>query len=492
VSSSVASPTSGSTTRRTKTFRVLLPAEPRFLLLVAGAVSVVLVGALAIWSIVAGQRDERAAHRAGAVRDVARQLVVDLYSVETGQRGFLLTGDHAYLAGWKETRDDAMGALEELRSSAPLPLLPSVATLDDSVRHRLALLSEALQHVRGGERAAALAVVRSGAGHREMIRSLAILEDLIAALTTIRAGHDGRRRVAARNTVTVIVVGSAVAALALLVGITSLRHRTLERARAMAEVQQQSSEIERRRIALSQALGQLAMVNQALAHSNRDLDQFAYVASHDLKAPLRGIASLATWIEEDLGERLDEEIADHLRLLRSRVERLELLIEGILAYSRAGRGGTPAAPVEVRALLGRVVELLAPPDDAELTIAPDRWPTLTTVAVQLEQVWMNLIGNAIKHGRRPGQPARIVLRSLGPDDGTWHFAVEDDGPGIAPEFQDRIFGMFQRLQSRDEVEGAGIGLAVVRKLVTAHGGKVWAESPPGGGTTMHFTWGSRA
>jgi signal transduction histidine kinase len=461
-------------------------------LLIAGAVSVLLVAALAIWSIIAGQRDERASERASVVRDLARRLVSDLYSVETRQRGFMLTDDPSFLVAWDETRDDAHRTFAELEESAPLALLPSVVSLRESVHLRLSLLGEGLARARRGDRAGALAVVRDGNGQRAMIRSIAALDDLIANLTVIRFAHDTRRRAAARNTVTVIVVGSAVAGLALLVGITSLRRRTLERARALAEIQQASMEIERRRIALSQALGQLAMVNQALAHSNRDLDQFAYVASHDLKAPLRGIASLASWIEEDLGERLDEEIAEHLRLLRSRVERLELLIEGILAYSRAGRGGTPAAPVDVGALVARVLELVAPPEDAEVTIAADRWPTVTTVAVQLEQVWMNLIGNAIKHGHAPGEPARITLRCLGPEDGAWHFTVADQGPGIAPEFQDRIFGMFQRLQSRDEVEGAGIGLAVVRKLVTAHGGKVWAEASPAGGTTMHFTWGTRS
>jgi signal transduction histidine kinase len=469
----------------------LLPAEPRFLLLVAGAASVMLAAALAIWSIVAGQRDERASERAIRVRDLARHLVSDLYSVETRQRGYLLTDDPSYLVEWAATRDDARRSFTELEATVPLSLLPAAVATRPAVHTRLELLDEGLRRVQHGDRAGAIDLARTGVGQRAMIRSIAGLDDIIAALTVIRAGHDSRRRGAARNTVTVIVVGSAVAALALLVGITSLRRRTHERARAMVEIQQASTEIERRRIALSQALGQLAMVNQALAHSNRDLDQFAYVASHDLKAPLRGIASLATWIEEDLGDRLDEEIAEHLRLLRSRVERLELLIEGILAYSRAGRGGTPAAPIDVAALLTRVIELLAPPDDVEVIIARDRWPVLTTVAVQLEQVWMNLIGNALKHGRIPGQPGRVELRCLGPEDSLWHFAVSDDGPGIAPEFQDRIFGMFQRLQSRDEVEGAGIGLAVVRKLVTAHGGKVWAEAPATGGTTMHFTWGTR-
>ncbi|HVV84586.1 MAG TPA: ATP-binding protein [Kofleriaceae bacterium] len=470
---------------------MLLPAEPRFVLLVAGAASVILVAALAIWSIVAGQGNDREAERASRIREQARRLVTDLYTVETSQRGFLLTDDASYLDGGDAARDDADHALDELQRSAPLELAPTVTMVAGAVHAKMVEMSASIALARAGQRGAALAAVRTGLGQRAMVRSLAGLDDIIAALSAVEVAQDRQRRAAARTTVTVIVVGSVVAVLALVVGITSLRRRTLERARAMAEVQQQSAENERRRVALSQALGQLAMVNQALAHSNRDLDQFAYVASHDLKAPLRGIASLATWIEEDLGDRLDDEIAQHLRLLRSRVERLELLIEGILAYSRAGRAGTPAAPVDIGAQLGKVIELLAPPEEVRIVVASDRWPTITTVAVQLEQVWMNLIGNAIKHGRRPTGEGHVQVRCLGCEAGSWHFCVEDDGPGIAPEFRDRIFGMFQRLQSRDEVEGAGIGLAVVRKLVTAHSGKVWAEAPPSGGTAMHFTWSAQ-
>ena len=478
--------------RRVRAFRVLLPTEPRFLLLLAGAFSVLLVAALAIWSIVAGQRDDRAAQRANHVREHARRLVSDLYAVETRQRGFLLTGDTSYLEGWQGYRADAERALGHLEASVPRVLAAQVLVLRDSVTGKLAEVAHTIRQVEQGDREGAMTRVRTGLGQRTMARSLEALEGIIAALTVIEQAHDGKRRSAARTTVTVIVVGSAVAALALLVGITSLRRRTHERARALTEIQAQSEEIERRRSALSQALEQLSLVNQALAHSNRDLDQFAYVASHDLKAPLRGISSLATWIEEDLGTRLDDDIASHLRLLRSRVERLELLIEGILAYSRAGKARSPAAPVEVRGLVARVIELVAPPPEVEIEIADGPWPEVSTIAVQLEQVWMNLIGNAIKHGRNSRGTGKVVLRCLGLDDGAWHFTVADDGPGIAPEFQDRIFGMFQRLQSRDEVEGAGIGLAVVRKLVTVHRGKVWAEAPPTGGTTMHFTWSARA
>ncbi|MDO9016974.1 MAG: ATP-binding protein [Deltaproteobacteria bacterium] len=222
----------------------------------------------------------------------------------------------------------------------------------------------------------------------------------------------------------------------------------------------------------------------ALERSNADLDGFAYVASHDLKAPLRGIASLAEWIEEDLGAQIPDGVRGHLGMLRGRVARLEGLIEGILAYSRAGRTGRAVVEVDVGALLAETVELLAPPPTATVTIEPGM-PVLRTARAPLQQVFMNLIGNALKHAAGPATAVRVSAREA---DGFWEFSVTDNGPGIAPAFHERIWGMFQTLKPRDEVEGTGIGLSVVRKTVTAMGGRAWVESADGVGSCFRFTW----
>lgn len=225
---------------------------------------------------------------------------------------------------------------------------------------------------------------------------------------------------------------------------------------------------------------------QALARSNAELDQFAYVASHDLKAPLRAIANLSEWLEEDLGPVLTGETREQMSLLRGRVHRLEALIEGILAYSRAGRVASKVETVDVDALVREVEELLSPGPGAELVVEPGL-PTLLTERVPLQQVFLNLLGNAFKHGASPdGRVHVTVSGSL--DEGIWHFAVRDLGRGIASEQQERVWGLFTTLRPRDEIEGTGIGLAVVRKLVVARGGRTWLESIPGEGTTFHFTW----
>ncbi|MBA3461556.1 MAG: GAF domain-containing protein [Deltaproteobacteria bacterium] len=222
----------------------------------------------------------------------------------------------------------------------------------------------------------------------------------------------------------------------------------------------------------------------ALEKSNAELDQFAYVASHDLKAPLRGIANISQWIEDDLGDRVDDQARDHLQLLRGRVLRLENLIAGILAYSRAGRERSEIVEVDVRTLATDVWELLAPPPTAKLVLG-DKLPRVSTPRVQLQQVLMNLIGNAIKYN--PGREVTIELAAKREGD-MWNLSVADDGIGVPAEFHERIWGLFQTLERRDKIESTGIGLSVVRKIVESQKGRTWVENRPGGGAAFHFTW----
>lgn len=224
----------------------------------------------------------------------------------------------------------------------------------------------------------------------------------------------------------------------------------------------------------------------ALEEAYRELDQFAYVASHDLKAPLRGIANLAQWIQDDLGQHLDAESAEHMRLLQGRVRRMEALIDGILAYSRAGRAPSKPELVDVGQLVGDVLELLAP-GESVATELPPRMPTVEAERVPLQQVFMNLIGNAVKFTRAASTDPVVRLAWCDRGD-TYEFSVSDNGPGIPPEYHERVWGIFQTLEARDKVEGTGIGLSVVKKIVEARGGRAWLESSAGAGATFHFTW----
>jgi signal transduction histidine kinase len=225
----------------------------------------------------------------------------------------------------------------------------------------------------------------------------------------------------------------------------------------------------------------LAKTTAELRRMNAELDAFAYAASHDLRAPLRGIANLAQWIEEDLQDSLRDETREMLALLRSRMHRMESLIEGILQYSRAGRVHEPPEEVDLQALVDEVIDLLSPP---EATFETRDLPVIVAERVPLQQILQNLIGNAVKHGGQ-GVTITVSAEDAGPD---WRFAVADNGPGIPEEFQDRVWGIFQTLEPRDKVEGTGIGLSLVKKLVESQGGSVWLHSRPDAGAVFTFTW----
>jgi signal transduction histidine kinase len=231
---------------------------------------------------------------------------------------------------------------------------------------------------------------------------------------------------------------------------------------------------------------ELARLATALERSNRELDAFAYAASHDLRAPLRGIANLAQWIEEDLtGQKLlSDDTAQMLQLMRSRMHRMEGLIEGLLEYSRAGRVHHKPESVDVGRLVREVVDLLAPPEPVQVVVGPGL-PTLRTERLPLQQIFMNLISNGVKHAKRDDAVVEVSVRENG---SFYEFTVSDNGIGIPAEFQGRIWGIFQTLEARDKVEGTGIGLALVKKLVESAGGRVWVESKPGEGAAFKFAW----
>ena len=217
---------------------------------------------------------------------------------------------------------------------------------------------------------------------------------------------------------------------------------------------------------------------------NAELDKFAYIVSHDLKAPLRGINNLSEWIEEDLGENIAPDIKKQMTLLRGRVHRMENLINGILDYSRAGRIAGKQKEVKVGELIQSIVDSLQPDPKFKFKINPDM-PTLHTEEIALEQIFSNFISNALKYNNSENPIIEIdVIKGT-----SFHtFSVMDNGPGIEEAFKDKIFEIFQTLQARDKVESTGVGLAIVKKIIEDKNSKVWLESEPGEYTKFSFTW----
>jgi len=242
--------------------------------------------------------------------------------------------------------------------------------------------------------------------------------------------------------------------------------------------------------AKKRAEAEMAEYTRALVRSNQALDEFAYAASHDLKAPLRVIDNASKWLEEDLEPLLTAETRENLQLLRGRVRRMEKLLDDLLAYSRIGRkiDAEFAEQIAGDLLMQDVVAMVMPPKGFTIEISP-AFAGIRVFRMPLQQVFMNLIGNAIKHHhRKDGHIEVSVETAASPREPMLAFAVKDDGPGIASQFHDRIFQMFQTLKPRDQVEGSGMGLAMVRKYVEVFGGAISLESAEGQGSTFRFTW----
>jgi PAS domain S-box-containing protein len=225
--------------------------------------------------------------------------------------------------------------------------------------------------------------------------------------------------------------------------------------------------------------------NGELRAANADLEQFAYLASHDLKAPLRVISNTSQWLEEDLAEHLTDETREHLALMRGRISRMDKLLEDLLAYSRVGRAADKRYTeiISGDVLVDDILMLLSTED---FTVRVN--PALRDIQVcrmPLQQILMNLVDNAIKHHHKKKGFIDVTVEDAGE---AYSFAVKDDGPGIPPQFHDEIFKMFQTLKPKDQVEGSGMGLAVVRKALEVFGGRLQLESAEGQGSTFRFTW----
>ncbi|WP_439883127.1 sensor histidine kinase [Pontibacter sp. MBLB2868] len=221
----------------------------------------------------------------------------------------------------------------------------------------------------------------------------------------------------------------------------------------------------------------------SLQKKNQELDQFAYVVSHDLKAPLRAINSLAEWIEEDLPE-IDPDVQRNLQLMRGRVFRMENLINGILEYSKIGRKEFSLTTFSCAKLVDEIFDSLSPRQNITWHVG-NGLPVITSEKIMLQQVLTNLIGNAIKYNDKPEPLIEVGCDPVGEG---YEFWVKDNGPGIPEEYHQKVFGIFQTMESRDTRESTGVGLAIVKKILEEKGGHIRIDSEAGQGSRFLFFW----
>ena len=411
------------------------------------------------------------AHTEEAIRE-ANLLMKVVVDAETGVRGYAIAREANFLAPYQTAQSQIPVSLNTL-SELVVDDAKQQAQLkrtERQIESRLNLLAKVLERLEARSSNQSLQLARLFAeGRIEMDRirrSLDSFENEEWRILKFR-----QQRLARINKTSDIASGISIASILFGYGL------------AIKLYLQSETELEQQAQKLAQTNEDLVVVNQLLESRNQELDQFAYIVSHDLKAPLRGIDNLSQWIEEDLEDKLDTDTRKNMNLLRNRVQRMNDFINGLLEYSRAGEEREKTR-VDVALLLHEIIDTIAPPPKFAIEIR-DNMPVLQTEVLPLQQVFSNLISNAIKH--HPRNDGKITISAM--KHATYYqFSVEDDGAGIALEYQSKIFTIFQTLNSRDRQENTGIGLSIVKKIVEDRGDKIWLNSTLGAGTTFYFTW----
>ena len=413
--------------------------------------------------------------------DAAR---INLIDVESGQRGYILTGDESFLTNYYDGLAQIHKNLKDVReltSDNPVQqrnldlLEPSVEVKLKELRNRINLREKA------GMRAAAEDFA-AGADADRTHQLRAQLANMRGEEERLLMQRSAELDLSSRATGTVIVAGDALALLFLFLAAIVVRQEIERRARAEEGVRELNAGLEKR---VAERTEELAERARDLARSNSELQQFAYVASHDLQEPLRMVASFTQLLAKRYGDKLDDDARDFINYAVDGATRMQTLISDLLSYSRVGTQARPFESTDCDAVLERVlVNLRLAIDESGATIVQDPLPVVLGDPQQIGQLFQNLIANAIKFRGTQPPCVQIHAQRHGSD---WCISIRDNGIGVAPEQADRIFVIFQRLHTKTEYPGTGIGLAVCKKIVERHGGRIWVESNPGAGSAFCFT-----
>lgn len=402
-------------------------------------------------------------HARQVILDIER-LLGDIHAAEAAQRGYLLSKRPQYLAPYQTARQAAFDGTERLEE-----LVAGNQAQEVRMRRLRAVLS---QKISEQDRAVDLELTQDREAVGRLLkddRGPVLMQEIERILGAIRRSESkalerqiGQEQATAAAAVGILFIGGFI--LLVLLVAASIRI---------------NAQIVRQRTLLADAAGQM----EELVRSNEELQRFAFVTSHDLQEPLRIISSYSTLLAKRYAGKLDAQGDEFLHFISTHVERMQELIRDLLEYSRAGKRGEHMTQIPLDSVLQHALDNLEVSiTESRAEVTRDPLPELTANPAQLIPIFQNLIGNAIKF--RGGQPPRIHV-SAKQEDGFWLFSVTDNGIGIEPQYLERIFGLFQRLEGKSP--GTGIGLAICKKTVESYGGKIWAESTAGKGSSFHFT-----
>ena len=394
-------------------------------------------------------------------------LLSNLQDAETGQRGFLLTHNDDYLEPYFKANASLNKIKNNLRFLTQDNLIQqkNLDRMEMLVTQKLNELKQTIELSKKGNHDEAIKIVKSNYGKKTMDNIRVLIGDMSKLETSLL-----KQRKEKFDLITNFVWIAEILTFIAFLTIAFLVLKQINTSFKLQATNQRS----------------LSKLNKDLQQSNQELEKFAYVASHDLKAPLRGINNLANWIEEDLKEALQGEAKNNMSLLHNRIKRLESLLDDLLAYSRVERSKDKKTIVNCKSLVEEIASLYQSPGLDLKIKTDDSLPTITTIRGPLEQIFRNLIHNAIKHHDRTSINIEITAEENAE---FITFSVKDDGPGIPTEYHNQIFEMFKTLKSRDEVEGSGMGLAIIKKVLDIHGGKIHVESQRGiRGANFIFDW----
>ncbi len=451
-----------------------------------GLASIILLALniLFYWSFI---KQKETSNQVNHSQQILRKLETILSSVkdaETGQRGYLLTGRESYLEPHNlavQTMPQQIAALKTLTAAEP-EQQQQLSLLEPLIAKKFAELQETidLRKTTGFDAAAQVVLTNQG---KELMDQIRTTIQQMQSQQSEQLQTWLKAKEAQANQLQLTFLGGILLTLfAFYLVYRAVQQETRERRQAEASYQQLNEELEAR---VQERTAELKEANVSLAYSNRELEQFAYVASHDLQEPLRAVNSYAQLIARKYQGNLDAKADKYIGYIMEGATRMQQLINDLLEFSRVGTRAKQLKPTACEAVLNQVLaNLRIAIAEHQAVITHDPLPTVMGDEIQLIQLLQNLIGNAIKFRRE--EPPQVHL-SAQQGEREWIFSVRDNGIGIETEYFERIFTIFQRLHSRVDYPGTGIGLAVCKKIVERHGGQIWVESESGVGTTFYFT-----